>query len=226
MEALCGTLEKLAGEPQQRVVILQGAGPSFCAGLDLNEASDTRRTEESADYVARTFATLMASPLVTVAAAQGAAYAGGAGLMACCDFVVAADDLRIGFPEVRRGLVPALAAVVLRQRLRNCDLHELLLLAEPIDAQRAWSMGLLHRLVPRERLLAEAREIAAGILKGAPGAVRLTKRLLRDLAASDPAQHLEQALAIHRQARLSDEAQEGLAAFRQHREPRWPANLE
>ncbi len=75
MEALCGALESLAGEPRRRVVILRGAGPAFCAGLDLHEAAETDFAKQSAVWVARTFQTLAASPLVTIAAVHGAAYA-------------------------------------------------------------------------------------------------------------------------------------------------------
>ena len=207
-------------------MILRGAGPAFCSGLDLDEAAQAELAERSAQCVARTFQTVADLPLVTIAAVHGAAYAGGAGLMACCDFIVAADDLRICFPEVRRGLVPALAAVVLRARLRDGDLRELLLLAEPIDAQRALRMGLVDRVVPGDQLMAAARAIAATILRGGPRAIRQTKRLLVDLDPADREQLFARALEFHKQARLGAEAREGLAAFREHRDPNWPSGIE
>ncbi len=89
MDALCETLEAFAAQEQFRVVILRGAGSVFCAGLDLDEAAQAELSERSAMCVSRTFQTLSDFPQVTIAAAHGAAYAGGAGLMACCDFVVA-----------------------------------------------------------------------------------------------------------------------------------------
>jgi methylglutaconyl-CoA hydratase len=226
MQSLCEALQSLAYEPQRRVVVLRGAGPAFCAGLDLYEAADIQQAEESARWVARTFQTLASSPLVSIAAAHGAAYAGGAGLLACCDLVVAADELRIAFPETRRGLVPALAAVALRARLRGGDLAELLLSGEPIDAARALGIGLVQRVVPGNLLLAEAQKLAALILEGGPDAVRQTKLLLRETRGADPGQFFQQALELHQRARLSDEAREGLAAFREHRGPRWPGGSE
>jgi enoyl-CoA hydratase/carnithine racemase len=226
MQSLCEALQSLAAEPQRRVVILRGAGPAFCAGLDLYEAAGIQRAEESAQWVARTFQALAASPLVSIAAAHGAAYAGGAGLLACCDLAVAADGLRIAFPEARRGLVPALAAVALRERLRGGDLAELLLLGEPIDAAQALGMGLVQRVVPGDCLLAEAQKLAALVLQGGPNAVRQTKLLLRETRGTDPGQSFQRALEFHQRARLSDEAQEGLAAFREHRGPRWPDGKE
>ena len=116
MESLCQALDGFASQRQPRVVILRGAGPAFCSGLDLDEAAQAELAERSALCVARAFQTVADLPLVTIAAVHGAAYAGGAGLMACCDFIVAADDLRVCFPEVRRGLVPALVAAALHSR--------------------------------------------------------------------------------------------------------------
>lgn len=221
MQSLCAALEALASEPERRVVILNGAGPVFCAGLDLQEAADIGLAEHSADWVARTFRTLAHSPLVTIAAAHGAAFAGGAGLLSCCDFAIASEDLRIAFPEVRRGLVPALVAAVLRDRLREGDLHELFFLGEPISAEQARAMGLVQRIIPADRLLEEARALGVTILKGAPNAVRQTKRLLHELRSTERSQLLTQALKFHKRARESDEAREGIAAFLEHREPNW-----
>jgi methylglutaconyl-CoA hydratase len=219
LEVLCQTFETLAGEPRRRAVILRGAGPVFCAGLDLVEAAEITLAERSAGLVARLLKTVLASPLVTVAAVQGGAYAGGGGLMAACDFVAAAEDARFAFPEVRRGLLPALISVVLRGRVRDSDLRELFLLAEPIDARRALEVGLVNRVVPSDRLLAEAQALAATTLLGAPEAIRRTKRLLR--SPEQDARLFNEAIAAHEAARLSDEAQEGIAAFREHRPPSW-----
>jgi methylglutaconyl-CoA hydratase len=221
MDALCETLEAFASQEQFRVVILRGAGPVFCAGLDLHEAAEAELAERSAMCVARTFQTLADFPQITIAAAHGAAYAGGAGLMACCDFVLASDDLKVCFPEVRRGLVPALATVALGARMRDGDRRELLLLGEPVDARRALGMGLVDRVVPAEQVMAAAQEIAATILKGGPHAVRQTKRLLRELAPVDHHHLFARALEFHSRARHGDEAREGLAAFHERREPNW-----
>lgn len=222
LEALCRVLEALAGHPEQRVMILRGAGPVFCAGLDLHEAAQPEAAEHCAAGVARALTALTGSPLVLIAAVHGAAYAGGAGLMAACDLVVAADGVRIGFPEVRRGLVPALVSVVLEERIRRSDVRQLFLLGEPIDAVTALAMGLVHRLVPADQVLAEAQRMADQVLLGAPEAVRHTKRLLQELASPTHDHRFARALEHHTRARLSAEAQEGLAAFQQHRPPQWP----
>jgi methylglutaconyl-CoA hydratase len=221
MDALCETLDAFSTQDQFLVVILRGAGTVFCAGLDLNEAAVAELAGRSAMCVARTFQTLGDLPQVTIAAAHGAAYAGGAGLMACCDFVIASEDLKVCFPEVRRGLVPALATVALGSRMRDGDRRELLLLAEPVDARRALGMGLVDRVVSAEDVMAAAEEMAATILKGGPHAVQQTKRLLRELAAIDRHQLYARALEFHSRARHGDEAREGLAAFHERRDPNW-----
>lgn len=221
MESLCIELESLESDPDCRVVILCGAGPVFCAGLDLLEAADRAVAKHSAGWVAKTLSDLSGSPLVTIAAAHGGAFAGGAGLMAACDLVVASDDLKIGFPEVRRGLVPAIVTNVLRHRLRDSELRELFLLAEPIDATRALGMGLVQRVVPADQRLDQALKLAQTICQGGPEAVRQTKRLIRQVCSLSGPESLDTLLELHSQARNSSEADEGLAAFRQRRSPQW-----
>lgn len=221
MKEICETIERLSAGPDCRVLLLRGAGPVFCAGLDLREASDTSTADEGPEWVARMFSCVQSTPLVTICEAQGAAMAGGAGLLAACDFSVASDDLRIGFPEVRRGLVPALVSTILRHKLRDADLRELFLLAEPVDAQKALSMGLVHRIVPPDQVRNEALRLAELVLQAAPQAVRDTKRLIADLNTSSELDAVRIAHQYHRDARVGDEAREGLAAFLEKRPPRW-----
>lgn len=221
IESLCELIHSLEAQPKQRIVIIRGAGAGFCSGMDLQEASRAELAEHSAHCVARLFNTITQSPLISIAAAHGAAYAGGIGLLASCDFAIGADDLKLAFPEVRRGLVPALVAALLRDRIREGDAKELFLTGEPITAARAQLMGLIHRVTPSELVMYEACSISASVLKGAPDAVRSTKRLLRELRSTDLSQSLAEALHAHKQARGSAEAVEGLAAFLEHREPIW-----
>lgn len=213
MEVLSAEFALLATQSNRRVVILRGAGPAFCAGLDLNEAAQPELAERSAQGVARLFETIATSPLITIAAAQGAAYAGGAGLLACCDFVIASDDLKIAFPEVRRGLVPALVAVLLRDRLSDSHTRELLLIAEPVAVDRARAMGLVQQVVVTTELDTAACALALTVLKGMPQSVRSTKQLLHELRSPDFSQQLAHALEFHKRARSNSEATAGVSAF-------------
>jgi len=221
LDQLCAAIEKLAGSPAHRVAILRGAGPIFSAGLDLREAGDGSLVEQSAAAVSRALDLLRTTPLVMIAAVQGGAFAGGAGLMAACDIVIAADDAKIGFPEARRGLLPALICEVLLHRVREGDLRELLLAGDPIDASRARKVGLVQRVVPAERLLDEAIGVARSVVAGGPNAIRQTKALLGVMFQRTSDHHSPDLVATHLAARQSDEAREGLAAFAEKREPNW-----
>jgi methylglutaconyl-CoA hydratase len=221
MEAICSALSSLAAEADQRVAILRGEGGTFCAGLDLLEASDEERVERSAQCVASVLRELSSSPLVTIAAVHGAAYAGGAGVMCACDFAVASENSRISFPEVRRGLIPAFVSTVLRDRVGDAALRELLLLAEPIDAQQALRWGLVHRVVKEDDVMDEALRLASIIQQGAPEAIRATKRLLHAIRGARSADLLQTAMEYHALGRNSAEAREGLQAFYERRAPKW-----
>lgn len=222
LETLTAAIATAERDSTQRVLILRGAGPVFCAGLDLAEAAQPDRAHASAELVARALLTLSRTRLVTIAAVHGAAIAGGAGLMSACDFAIATRDTKLGFPEVRRGLVPGLIMTFLRRQLRERDLRELLLLGQPFDAEHALALGLVNRLVDDEASL--DREIAAlahAALQGAPAALARTKQLLADLWPHTVQHDLDHALAFHLQARNSPEAVEGIAAFHAKRAPSW-----
>jgi methylglutaconyl-CoA hydratase len=164
---------------------------------------------------------LRETPLVTIAVVQGGAFAGGAGLMAACDIVIAADDARIGFPEARRGLLPALVGDLLRTRIREGDLRDLFLTGEPIDARRAREIGLVQHVVPAAQLREEALRLARSVLAGGPETIRATKRLLADLFLQEGTTSARSMGEWHREARRSEEAREGLRAFLEKRPPRW-----
>jgi methylglutaconyl-CoA hydratase len=221
MTRLREALEETKKDPSQRVIIIRGEGPVFCSGLDLNEARDPGKAEQSGNCVAGMLKDVYMSPLVTIAVVQGAALAGGAGLMSACDFVVASEDALFGYPEVRRGLVAAQVMAFLTRQLRQRDVRELLLFGELIDANKALSIGLINRAVPQKQLLEEAYRQAKLSIKGAPRATALTKKLLDELYPSDFTNDLNKALEYHQRMRESEEAKEGIAAFLEKRSPDW-----
>src|SRR5439155_501521 len=134
----------------------------------------------TAEMVAKALLALSQTPLVTIAAVHGAAVAGGAGLMSACDFVVAAEGTKIGYPEVRRGLVAGLVMTFLRRQIGERNMSELLLGSELISAERAKEIGLVNRVVSQENLMSEAQRFADSVLQGAPGALTQTKRLIEE----------------------------------------------
>jgi methylglutaconyl-CoA hydratase len=208
-------------EPQNRVVILRGAGAAFCTGLDLKEAADQSKAHATAEMVANTLVAISQTHLVTIAAVHGAAVAGGAGIMSACDFVVAAERTKIGYPEVRRGLVAGLVMTFLRRQVGERNMRELLLGSELIEAERAKAIGLVNRVVPQNDLMTEALKFAESVLQGAPGAVTQTKRLIDELWWRSVKEDVDLAVKYHMEARESAEAREGIAAFNEKRKPNW-----
>ena len=219
--AVCDTIDRLSADASQRIVILNGNGPVFCAGLDLKEAAQDERAADSAECFRRGLQTLQETSLITIIAAHGGAYAGGAGLMAACDMVIAADDLRVAFPAARRGLLPALICGIVETKVSSGDLRELFLCGEPIDAHRAQQVGLVQRVVSRDRLEEEALTAARSILAGGPETVRETKRLLNDAYGTQRQRFGNDQPAVQLEASHKPEAREGLAAFIEKRPPHW-----
>jgi methylglutaconyl-CoA hydratase len=221
MTALCEQIESQNQDGATRVIILRGEGPVFCAGLDLAEAQDPSLATQSAELVARVLLTIRRSRAVTIAAVHGAAIAGGAGLMTACDLVVAAEETRIGYPEVRRGLVAGLVTTLLRRQVGERHARELLVLGELIDAHRAHAMGLVNRVAPKDRTMESACALADSILKGAPGAIARSRVLLDELWPVPFEAGLAHALDCHKDIRVSEEAMEGMRAFTEKRLPDW-----
>ncbi len=219
---LCAAIVAAEADPSQRILVLRGAGTVFCSGLDLDEAAQPGRAATSADHVAKALLALAHTRLITIAAVHGAAIAGGAGLMSACDFAVATKDAKFGYPEVRRGLVPALIMTFLRRQLRERDARELLLLGKLFDATHAHAIGLVNRVVADEPALAtEVKTLVSSLLQGGPEAVAGTKKLLNELWPVPVSADLDKAHAFHLDARNSAEAKEGVAAFREKRPPKW-----
>src|SRR5205814_4156630 len=177
---LAAAIKVVSDDPHARILIFRGAGAAFCTGLDLKTAT-LENAQATAAMVAETLFILSQTRLVTIAAVHGAAVAGGAGIMSACDFVVAAEKTKIGYPEVRRGLVAGLVMTFLRRQIGERKMRELLLGSELIDAERAKEIGLDNRVVARNDLMNEAQKFADAVLQGAPGALEQTKRLIEEL---------------------------------------------
>jgi methylglutaconyl-CoA hydratase len=167
IEALGRAVKAASSDPNRRALILRGAGEVFCAGLDLQEAADLGNAHRSAQSLAALLRDLYSLPIVTIAAAHGAAFGGGGGLVAACDLAIVADDMRLGYPEVHRGLAPALVMCLLRRQIRGRALRELLLLGQSVDASEAVRMGLANRAAPRASVFSVAMEMAEQAARGA-----------------------------------------------------------
>jgi methylglutaconyl-CoA hydratase len=221
LNELISAINATSDQANERVLILRGAGAAFCTGLDLKEAADQKKAHKTAELVAKALITLAGTRLVTIAAVHGAAVAGGAGIMSACDFVVAAEKTKIGYPEVRRGLVAGLVMTFLRRQVGERNMRELVLGGELIDAARAREIGLVNRVVTPDELMNEAQKFADSVLQGAPNAIAQTKHLIEELWSTSVKEDVDLALKHHMQARESAEAREGIAAFNEKRKPNW-----
>ncbi|MFV1968297.1 MAG: enoyl-CoA hydratase/isomerase family protein [Pirellulaceae bacterium] len=215
-------------ERQVRAVILTGAGEAFCAGADLAEIRETSQTEDAqqqwyhdAVQYKDLVEFMLRFPKPIVAAVNGAAVAGGAGLVLASDIVVAASDASFGFPDARRGLVSGLAAPLLVFRAGAGVAAKLLLSAATLDAEQAHRANLFHEVVRNELVWARSHEIAMECAQSAPEALQLTKRLLNETIGEHLGISLAAGAAASATARTTQAATEGVAAFLERREPEW-----
>jgi methylglutaconyl-CoA hydratase len=177
---------KRAGEDAAvRSVILTGNGPAFCAGMDLEEiralatgTADADQTWDDAFKLSKLYDRLYTLPKPTIAAVNGPAVAGGAGLVSVCDLALAAPTAKFGYPEVRRGLVAAMVLPHLLRHVGERAARWMLLTGELIDAAEAERIGLINRVVPAADLMAAATNACRSLAEGGPKALTKTKELL------------------------------------------------
>ena len=209
-----------------RVVILTGAGKSFCSGMDL-EALKSLATQSPMDHledsrrIARLFRRLWSFPKTTIAAVNGAAIAGGCGLATLCDFTVSIPEAQFGYTEVRIGFIPAIVSVFLTRQIGEKHARDLLLTGRIIEAVEAQRLGLVTQIVPAEELMAAAQKLAGILLGGSPTSLLKTKKLLCEFAAEELDRDLELAIAENAQIRSTADFREGLSSFLERRSPRW-----
>ena len=223
---LARTLARAEDDARVRALVLTAEGPVFCAGLDLKDlAAATGGPMEvhqrSARRLGELFRALVTSRLPVVAAVQGPAVAGGAGLVLAADVAVFARSAGVRFSEVRLGFVPALVAMLLVRHVGEKGARDLLLRAATLGADDALRLGLANEVVDDGAARVRALELAGEIAENAPSAVAATKRLLasaRGLALEDA---LRAAADANAAARATDTLREGVEAFLARRAPRW-----
>src|SRR5260370_1122035 len=172
-------LDDAMHDPGVRVVVLTGAGKVFCAGADLKQALSN--PSGATGLMAGVVQLLWDSSKPVICRVNGAARAGGIGLVAACDIAIAAEQATFAFSEVRIGVVPAVISVPCLRRMPSRAAAEYFLTGEVFDARRAAEIGLLTRAVTTDDLDAEVERYASMLLRGAPGALAGTKGVLRDV---------------------------------------------
>lgn len=224
--ALSDAFGRAAADPAVRCVVLTGAGSSFCAGMDLAELQEslTPQGEESPVWddalrLANLYDRIYTLPKPTVAAVNGAAVAGGAGLVSVCDLAVAVPEARFGYPEVRRGLVAAMVLPHLLRHVGERTARYLLLTGELIGAEEAMRAGFVNAVAPAGRLMETAFGWARSLAEGGPKALTRTKELLRQF--SRQAVSVDEAAKASAAPRLAEECRQGLEAFFAKRPAPW-----
>lgn len=216
--ALSEAIRRATDEPTVRVIILTGAGSAFCAGMDLAELRSTigpdtpkERIWTDAHALSRLFDQIYSCPKPTIAAVNGPAVAGGAGIVSVCDLAVAAKHARFGYPEVRLGLVAAMVLPHLLRHVGERAARQLLLTGSLIDADEALRIGLINRVTEADDLMPTVRSLALDCVRGGPAALATTKALLRQ--CSHQAVSVGQLADASAEPRLTEECQHGLTAF-------------
>jgi enoyl-CoA hydratase/carnithine racemase len=222
---LDAALRRLEDDPAARAIVLRGAGDrAFCAGADLKGVGDrgtTLQARESFGGLARILECMARMRTPIIAQVHGYALAGGCGLAAGCDVVVAADDAVFGLPEIKVGLLPLIVmAPILRAVGRKRGML-MILSGEPVPAREAHEMGLVSRIVPRAELEPTVSALASTLAGYSPTALGLAKEaaaMVADMEYGAALRYLREMITL---VALSDDAREGIAAFFEKRPPRW-----
>jgi methylglutaconyl-CoA hydratase len=229
-EALIDALAGWAGSVPQdgtiRAVVLRGNGSVFCAGADLawmrRVAAHTHEENlNDARRAARMFHALDTLPVPLVAGVQGAALGGGAGLVAVCDIVIAAENAVLGFPETTLGIVPATISPYIVRKIGLSAARRFCLSGARFPAAEACRIGLVHEIVPEADLDAALERRVAEFARAAPSAIAATKRLLAAVDGRAPDDVLSLTADALASQRGSAEGQEGIRAFLEKRLPAW-----
>ena len=221
VESLAAHLEEALASADVRVVVLTGAGTTFCAGADLKERRTVSAVAGELPTFVKVFQMIRASSKPVVAKLNGHALAGGLGLACSCDISIAPERAMFGFTEVRIGVAPAIISVVCLPKLRAADAAELFLTGERIGARRAAEVGLINRAVPDDQLDAATDDVVAKLLLGAPNAMAATKQLLQRVQHMDEGAAFAWTATLSAELFASDEASEGMAAFAAKRPAAW-----
>ena len=209
---------------ETRAVVLAGAGTHFCAGGDLawmREAVSYSQAENVADAlrVADMLEAVEDCAVPVIGRVHGAALAGGAGLVAACDVVVASLDTRFGFTEARLGIAPAMIAPFVMRKIGPGHARALFVTAERFDAARAMQLGLIHRVTDLDGLDSAVQEVVDAIVSCGPEALRACKQLVAAVAGMPRDATRTYAAELNAILRTSAEGQEGMRAFLEKRAP-------
>ncbi len=207
--------------PEVRAIVITGSGPAFCAGADLKSPPGQLVDGAQAVTYPEVLNTILESPKPVIAAVNGAAFAGGLGLVGAADIVVTVSEAQFSFSEVRIGVIPAVISVVCIPKLGTHHAMKLFLTGERFTGEQAVAMGFAHSAVKAEDLHFTVQEEIDAINLGGPIAVQECKKLVRRVSELNIADGFSETGDWSRRLFQSDEGAEGMAAFREKRQPNW-----
>jgi methylglutaconyl-CoA hydratase len=209
-----------------RVGIVTGAGKAFCAGMDLEMLAciakqSPAENQEDSRRIAKMLRRIWSFPRPLIAAVNGPAFAGGCGIATLCDFTLAVPEAKFGYTEVKIGFLPAIVSVFLTRQIGEKRSRDLLLTGRIIEAAEAKEFGLASEIVPAEKLMERAHELANVLIAASPSSLTRSKHLLVSSAAAGVDDDLERAILENARIRCTPDFQEGVASFLEKRKPVW-----
>jgi len=227
MNLIVENLSTAEKDPSVRVIVLAGRGQAFCAGGDLSRMEQAAKMSRAKSKVeAGRFAKLLyrmhSFPKPLIARVHGAAFAGGMGLVAACDLVVASEEAEFCLPEVRIGLVPAMISPYIVRALGEQQARRYMFTGERLAAREAHRIGFVHECVAAAELDARVEKFAAQLSQAGPQALARSKKLLAKVAKAAITPKLgEETAAVLADVRTGPEAREGIRSFLEKRKPNW-----
>ncbi|MBN2615287.1 MAG: enoyl-CoA hydratase/isomerase family protein [Bacteroidales bacterium] len=207
-------------------VVLRGEGKSFCAGADLNYMKEIagygfEENVNDGQKLANLFSSVYHCPVPTIALVHGVAFGGANGLLAACDVVVASEETKFAFSEVKLGISPATIGPFVMKRIGESGARALMLSGKRFDTAEALRWNLVNEIVSQNRLDDRLNEWIGHFRSAAPNAVRETKKLIERLASEGDENTVQYTSELIARLRASEEGQEGMAAFLEKRKPFW-----
>lgn len=231
VEQLLDAANQFKQHDDLRVMVLEADGPVFCAGMDLAEMQQRasavdgpEQWKQDSKVFRELLARLLFLPVPTVAVVQGPVLAGGVGLVLACDFVVSSDFATFSLPEPKRGITAAMVTPLLIHRVGTAVAGQLLMSGETMSANRAHAVGLCYDVTAADQLAQRTESLVNSILTGSRQALATTKKHLFDCTNSELLTLLQDSMSVSANARQSEDAREGLAAFLEKRKPNWDPN--
>jgi len=207
-----------AANDECRAVLLMGAGTDFCSGADLANLEKTSQNSmlenmSDARSTADLFLMMRNHPRPVIAAVQGRALAGGCGIATACDIILAAQSAQFGYPEVNIGFVPAMVMAVLRRSVSEKAALEMVVTGEMVSADRAYDLGLVHRVFADDRFSSEVETYVARLAAKSASAIMLSKRLLYNMDSMSFEAALQAGVEINAIARQTEDCRKGVERF-------------